>query len=213
MLPTSDLDDEVPRTPPRPSGPGGFRQLHSPALSGEKARLEAPQPSSGETFRAFAGKHTITPSRTGSSPGTTALVPDLELLIDRTMREIRELETKEQIWSQPDDSGDVSTQALELTVSQPLPTVAFPEAPGILRARKTTGGVESQQRQVTEVARRKALREYLREACKPRPKALVCMVAAKPEISDAQMRRPWENSMESLSYNPLAARLRSRVIW
>ncbi|CAL1159046.1 unnamed protein product [Cladocopium goreaui] len=53
------------------------------------------------------------------------------------------------------------------------------------------GGVESQQRQVTEVARRKALREYLRDLA-------VCMVAAKPEISDAQMRRPWGNCPGSL---------------
>eukprot|EP00435_Cladocopium_sp_Y103_P070413 s193_g35.t1 len=224
MWPTSDLDDEVPRTPPRPSG----SQLHSPDLSGEKARGEAPRPSPGDTpltcattstastgtgeklRKASPGKSPITPSRTSSSQGV--VVPDLEFLIDQTMREIRELETKEQIWSQPDDFLGYETQALESTL-RPLPTVDPPEAPRMLRARKSTGRIESQQRQVTEVARRKAVREYLREACKPRPRALVAMVAPKLEISDAQMRRPWENSMESLSYNPLAARIHSQVIW
>ena len=188
---------EVPRTPPRAEGAtcGSERHESCRKAPGSKAHCSA---SPGEKARKLP-----IPSPGGS-------VPELDSLIDQTLREIQELESQEEMWSKP------AIRDLEVvdTKHAPLPPVDPPKAPFILRAKKTIGGAEERlERCAAEQKRRGEIRAYLKEACKPVRRPLMPMQVPKVEISDSEMRRPWEASIETLSYNPLKSQIRSQVIW
>lgn len=159
------------------------------------------------------GAERTQPSLHAVSPGVAGVVPsNLEALIDQTIRDIQTLETQEQLWSHPDPDDHFVEDDSKAERFGPLPPVEVPQPPLIPRARKATGDAEKQ-RARAEAERRKAVREYLKEACKPTLRPRSPYVAPKLDLLDSEQRRPWENSMESLSLYPLEAKICSQVIW
>lgn len=147
--------------------------------------------------------------------GWTPLPPsaELEALIEQTAREIAELESQEQFWADGSDVDDLDRQRYHETA--PLPSLTPLQAPAPPRIQRL--GRESRldskwarlQRELADPI--EISRAYLDRVCRPQPEPAVPYMVPKEVVDEVvdSTRNPWQNSIESLSYNPLEFHIKS----
>ncbi|CAE7838657.1 unnamed protein product [Symbiodinium sp. CCMP2592] len=177
---------------PRPA-PQAMDQPRGPTLPG---RVQAEKRGSQE----LCGGNVV---QQGDAMPLTA---ELEELIDKTICEIQELESQErQCLLQDSDFCQEVTPELQQNFSK----VDVPSPPQIPRARRpvTTGAREA------EVEAVEHCRRFLAQACRPQVKIRTPYAVPKFDLTDTELRRPLEKSLESMSFDPLAFRILRRSAW
>ncbi|CAE7457387.1 unnamed protein product [Symbiodinium natans] len=210
------LEDQVeaPRPAPRAAQPPPRgKRMGSRSSATRQAKQLSEVPRSGAVAHAPPeGGHTSQALQPPSpeAPDPIPLTAELEALIGKTLREIQVLENQEKLWSQPEPDLQLEFKAEQLQHS--FSKVNVPSPPQIPRAKRppATGAREAEEEAVEHC------RRFLAEACRPHVKIRMAYPVPHLEVSqvaDMQLRRPFENSLESMSFNPLEFRIRSRSVW
>ncbi|CAE7944235.1 hypothetical protein AK812_SmicGene23436 [Symbiodinium microadriaticum] len=134
------------------------------------------------------------------------LTAELEELIDKTISEIQELESQERLFllQESDSSQDARAE-----LRQNFSKVDVPSPPQIPRAKRpvTTGAREA------EVEAVEHCRRFLAQACRPQVKIRTPYAVPKFDLTDVELRHPFEKSLESMSFDPLQFRILRRSAW
>eukprot|EP00439_Symbiodinium_sp_Y106_P070701 s1009_g12.t1 len=199
MLPKSSRDDlEAPRPAPQAMDQPRGAELRlgcSMPRSCGTGRVQAEKMSSQELCWGNVGQQDAMP-----------LTAELEELIDKTICEIQELESQERqcLLQESDSSQDARAE-----VQQNFSKVDVPSPPQIPRARRpvTTGAREA------EVEAVEHCRRFLAQACRPQVKIRTPYAVPKFDLTDTELRHPFDESLESMSFDPLAFRILRRSAW
>jgi len=197
--PASGSDAETyPRVPPQPSSEPdqrGRRPLKSQERQGE-----------GHTQ---GEKDTCRSAKAAEASGPSHA--EIQALINQTIQEIAELESQEQFWSQTSEACEQLFVEAEEPPAE-LPPVVPPSPPKIPRLPRERAGdpklVKNPRACTDSVDPAELSRAYLARACAPKARARQPFRLPTSTIA-SKLRNPWENSIESLSFNPLEHHIKS----
>ncbi|CAE7271390.1 unnamed protein product [Symbiodinium sp. CCMP2456] len=206
----SSRDDlEAPRPAPQ--------AMDQPHRDRGELRLGCPMPRASETGPTMPGRVQAEQLSSQEFHGGLAagnvvqqdampLTAELEELIDKTITEIQELESQERLFllQESDSSQDARAE-----LRQNFSKVDVLSPPQIPRAKRpvTTGAREA------EVEAVEHCRRFLAQACRPQVKIRTPYAVPKFDLTDAELRHPFEKSLESMSFDPLEFRILRRSAW